>query len=768
MNPTHFSNRVKAAQGRLQQLQAQANEMGSAEDGLLAATLAELSIALEELHVANEELQQQNDALIANQQALEQERQRYQDLFHFAPDAYLVTDEKGIIQNANAAAEVLLNVRRDLLLDKPLVLFIAQPDRPFFHAQLDRFQLQKPATDPPPPGQTADIGPVRSTLFLQDREVLLHPREGLPLPTSLSLAGEATTQGTPSLRWVFRDLRDRKQTEQALVQAKEAAEAAALAKSAFLSNMSHEIRTPMNGVVGALSLLEGTPLDPTQQSYIGIAQSSATALLSLIDDILDLSKVDAGKLELEILDFDLQQLLGELAKTMALRAQAKGLELILDLRGIEREQVRGDPGRLRQIFTNLIGNAIKFTEQGEITVRGCLHLEEKDLIFTGSVTDTGIGIPADKLDSLFAPFTQVDASTTRHYGGTGLGLAISCQLCELMGGNINVQSELGQGSCFEFTAKLQPSNATTCELPPTNPQALTLLVVDDNATNREVLCGQLQQWGASVVTALDGDNALALCQVWSREGDDANQPPFDIALLDMQMPHMDGVELGKRLKADPRFQAMPLVMMTSMGHPGDAQLFADLGFSAYFPKPVTPADLFAALAVVQEGGTALQNAKPLVTQHYVRSLNRGEHTPAELRQAWPAETRLLLVEDNPVNQKVAAALLKNQLGLAVDVANNGVEALLALTIARDTQPYSLVLMDCYMPEMDGYKTSRQIRLGHAGQGNQAIVIIAMTAAAMQGDRERCLSAGMNDYLSKPVELKALTAMLEKWLLPQPD
>jgi len=594
-------------------------------------------------------------------------------------------------------------------------------------------------------------------------EICNRDKDGCIYWVDATIAPFMGSDGKPKSYIALRtDITERKKAEIELINAKNMAEEAVHVKSQFLASMSHEIRTPMNGVLGMLSLLQNTQLDEDQQHRLSLAQSSAQSLLRLINDILDFSKVDAGKMELEALDFNLRNLLGELAEAMGHQAQDKNLELILNMTGIEHSMVKGDPGRLRQILTNIIGNAIKFTSQGEIVVEVNLQEVNKQLWqFNCSIRDTGIGIPADKTAKLFDSFSQVDSSTTRQYGGTGLGLAIVKKLCELMGGRVSVYSEPGKGSCFDVSVQLQKSEQSQQVLPSVDMQVLQLLIVDDNATNREVLRGQLEHWGASVSEAESGSKALSICeQQLQLEG----QAFFDIAFLDMQMPDMDGAELGQLLKADPRFSSMKLIMMTSMGYQGDAKHFAELGFSGYFPKPTTTSDLFEALSVVAEGGDALQHAEPLVTSHYLKTLLHNENkASAKKRQKLPENIHILLVEDNSINQMVATGIL-NESGLQVVIAENGLEALQKLQQASaSNNPFTLVLMDCQMPEMDGYEATRQIRMGKAGAQNTDIPIIAMTANAMQGDREKCLQAGMSDYLSKPIESEQLLGKLQQWL-----
>lgn len=611
-----------------------------------------------------------------------------------------------------------------------------------------------------------------------NREVCNKAKDGHLYWVDTTIVPFKDANGKPQSYIAIRaDITERKQAELELIQARDAAEAAVRAKSEFLASMSHEIRTPMNGVLGMLGLIQNSELTQEQHHRVSLAQSSANALLTLINDILDFSKVEAGKLELEILEFNLRSMLGEFVEAMALPAQDKGLEVILDVTNAEHSMIRSDPGRIRQIITNLVGNAIKFTEQGEIIITVCLSSDassqdKQQYRLTIRVKDTGIGIPADKISLLFDTFSQVDASTTRKYGGTGLGLAIVKRLSELMGGGVRVSSVEGQGSCFEFNILVELSNQSELVVPEVDIKALHLLIVDDNATNLEVIKGQLQHWGATVSEAKNGEAALALCDLRAKQ---KNVPFFDIAFLDMQMPGMDGAQLGQAIRSDQRFNSMKMVMMTSMSNRGDAQYFSDLGFSAYFPKPATTSDLFDALSVVAEGGEALQQAKPLVTHHYLQTLAHNEskqkimppHDKEDGVEKWPLQTRLLLVEDNPVNQLVAKGVLNN-MDLQADVAVNGCEALASLNRSPKDNPYTLILMDCQMPKMDGYEATRQIRAGKGGERYINIPIVAMTANAMQGDREKCLDVGMNDYLSKPINSERVYNKLRHWLIGKPD
>ena len=678
-----------------------------------------------ELEQANAALHDQIAERERAEQALRESQALTASVLETAPDAILAVDYCGRIVEFNPAAESIFGARKGDVLGRQMAEMFVPPERRDEHER----------------GFARCLAGAESVFLGRRIEVQACRLDGREFPVELAVV-RVSGDGPPLFVGHLRDITERKRVEAALLEARDAAEAANRAKSEFLANMSHEIRTPMNGIIGMTELALDTELTSRQREYLKLVRGSAESLLSVINDILDFSKIEAGKFRLDSAAFGLRDAIGETLQTLALRAHGKGLELACRIAPDVPDVWLGDVGRLRQVVVNLVGNAIKFTDRGEVIVT-IVRDEEASadgrLGLRFEVADTGIGIDPEKLRAIFEPFEQADPSTTRRFGGTGLGLAISSKLVAMMGGRIEVESRPGAGSTFRFTVVLEPGpegeRPSTDDLPRLDDRPI--LVVDDNATNLLILEEILKNWGArpsSVRSAVEAIEAMLTAA--------AAGQPFAVVLVDGMMPEIDGTGLIGRIRAEPSIAGLPVVMLTSAGAPEDPDLIGSLGIVACLTKPARQSDLFDAI---------------------MKAL--GSPAPADLpapaadppRPSMGRSLRILLAEDHPVNQKVAVRMLEG-LGHSTVVAGDGAEALRALRADH----FDLVLMDVQMPEMDGLEAVRAIRAGEAGTGRH-LPVIALTAHAMPSDRLRCLEAGFDSYLPKPVrraELEAALASLD--------
>lgn len=664
------------------------------------------------------ELQKEITERRQTEKVLEERSAFLDSLIKNTPIGIVALDDKHAVQMCNPAFEKLFRYRQKDICGQPLFKLLSAPDvETDIHSNRKRFDR----------GQITHVitRRKRSDGILVDVEAY-----SVPLVIEGKLTGAVV---------LYQDITERKRAEEALRRAKDAAESANRAKSEFLANMSHEIRTPMNGIIGMTELALDTKLNGEQREYLTMVKSSADSLLTLINDILDFSKIEAGKLEVEQIDFPFEQALGETVKALAMRAHQKGLELAWRVAPEIPERLKGDANRLRQVLVNLVGNSVKFTTRGEIAVE--VDKESEDgavIVLHFRVRDTGIGIAKEKQKMIFEAFTQADSSASRKYGGTGLGLAITTRLVNLMGGRVWLESELGQGSTFHFTTRLHfadETGAANSGIDRAILEGVSVLVVDDSKTNRVGLTEMLTKWGMrpeAVESGLAGLGALEAAEKENRA--------FQLLITDMQMPEMHGLDLLAKIRESAALRKIPAILLSSSVQPEEASHARELGISAYLTKPIQPAELRRAVV------NALKPATPSQ-----ESAKEEQMPSAEFAQGM----KVLLTEDNPVNRRLAIALLEKH-GHTVSVAENGREAMAIL----EREKVDVVLMDLQMPVMDGFEAIRAIRAKERREGGH-LPIVALTAHAMQGDRERCLEAGADDYVTKPIRTTELFAAMER-------
>ncbi|HET9369470.1 MAG TPA: response regulator [Vicinamibacterales bacterium] len=646
--------------------------------------------------------------------------------FQLSIDMLCIVGFDGYFKRVNPAWQRILGYTQEELLSRPYLDFVHPDDRSATVAGAEHLSEGK------------------ELLHFENRYLHKDGTMRWLLWTAAPIADQQVIYGAA------RDITERKEAEATLALlvrelefSKRRAEEATEAKSAFLANMSHEIRTPLNAILGMTSLALGTRLTAEQRDFITTVKSSADALLEIVNDVLDFSKIEARRLDLERVQFDVRETVGDAVKLLAFRASEKGLELAYDVARDVPDALVGDPGRLRQVLINIVGNAVKFTAAGEVLVRVATRQpgdDDRGVHLHFQVSDTGIGIPGDKVAHVFEAFTQADASTTRRYGGTGLGLAIARRLVELMNGRLWVESEVGLGSTFHFTAAFEPASDTPAArvaAAPRELEGLRVLVVDDNATNRRILVEMLASWHMAPTAVGDARAALLALQRAS-----PTAAHFHAVITDCQMPEVDGFTLARWIKNDARLRGIPLVMLTSIGQSEDASRLRRLGISAYLTKPVKHSDLFNTFASLFSVATRLEAAE--------------DAPPPTPRPRRPL--RVLVAEDHAVNRKLVTTIL-NKRGHTVEAVEHGAAALAAFEASAD-QPFDIAIMDFEMPELGGLEATKAIRQ-REGDGRRRLPIVALTAHAMEGDRQRSLAAGMDDYLSKPIDVDRLIATVER-------